>query len=78
MNNYSERARFYQYEFNSVEDFGTIEYLIARSGKSIAEIPCGSGRLIYLYEKYPRIIYMVDREPQMISARGRLEELEIT
>lgn len=72
MNSYVERARFYNYEFNTKIDFELLSSIIKTSEKPIAEIPCGSGRLLPLHKEHNREVYMIDVEPLMIEQLERV------
>lgn len=71
MNDYSSRSRFYKNEFNTTEDFELIKLLIQKTTGPIAELPCGSGRLLPLHKEHERITFLVDSESLMIEEINR-------
>lgn len=67
MNDYSKRSQYYRSEFKIDDDFNIIESLLSKTDGALAEMPCGSGRLLPIYKRHTRRVYMVDREPTMIE-----------
>lgn len=67
MNDYSKRSQYYRSEFKTDDDFNLIEWLLTKTNGPLAEMPCGSGRLLPIYKKHTGRVYMVDREPSMIE-----------
>lgn len=78
MNNYSSRAEYYQYEFGTDEDFQVVGTLLKHSEKAMAEIPCGSGRLLPLYQQIKRRVWMIDLERNMVKkCEERIEQANL-
>ena len=67
MNEYSQRSKFYNYEFITTDDFPAIRSMLRMGIGSVIEIPCGTGRLLKLHTEHKRKVFMVDLEPRMVE-----------
>lgn len=75
MSGYRARARYYDLEFDTHEDFSLIGAIVPQSGL-VLDIPCGTGRLLPLYESIDNSVLMVDIESAMTAGcRERIDRM---
>ena len=64
---YPERAKYYDLEFNSIEDKEIINYFLSLGVKRVLEIPCGSGRNLDWLAKTEKETIFADLSPEMVA-----------
>lgn len=67
MNDYSQRSKFYNFEYVTTDDFPLIRSILKMGIGPVIEIPCGAGRLLKLHSEHKRNVFMVDLEPRMVE-----------
>lgn len=65
--NYSQRAKYYDLEFNNEDDKEIINLLITSGSKRILEIPCGSGRNLNWLARTGKKVVFCDLSSEMVK-----------